>query len=78
MVCIEEQELHWFSFTPQRMIAPDKAGVYRSRVFPGLWIDGSALQTRDSRALLDVAELGLASAEHAAFVERLRLARARR
>jgi len=77
VVSIEEQELHWFSFKPKKLIAPDKAGIYRSRFFPGLWIDGPALLARDSNRLLKVVEQGLASTEHAAFVERLQAVRRR-
>ncbi len=78
VVCLEEQELHWFSFKPRKMITPDKVGIYQSRIFPGLWIDGPALLARDSSRLLKIVEQGLASSEHAAFVERLQAARARR
>ena len=39
VVCIEEKELHWFHFPSRRRVRPDRVGIYRSRIFPGLWID---------------------------------------
>src|SRR5262249_4364396 len=41
--CIEEGEVHWFHFASGRPIKANRQGTYRSRVFPGLWIDGPAL-----------------------------------
>jgi Uma2 family endonuclease len=52
-------------------IKPDADGYYRSRVFPGLWLDGAALWKRKGATLQSVLEQGLASAEHAAFVKQL-------
>jgi hypothetical protein len=74
VLCVEEQELHWFHFKSRRRILPDKHGVYRSRVFPGLWIDGPALVSGRSARVLRVLRKGIASPEHAAFVKRLRAA----
>jgi len=74
VVSVEAQELHWFHFPSGRKLKPDAAGIYRSRVFPGLWIDGPALLACNSRQLTKVLRQGLASPEHAAFVKRLRIA----
>jgi hypothetical protein len=74
VVCIKEQELRWFHFG-RKALQPDAGGVYRSRVFPGLWIDGPALLARDSARVEDTARRGLASPEHAAFTARLAAAR---
>jgi Uma2 family endonuclease len=71
VVCIEEQQLHWFDFRTGQPIRPTRQGAYRSRVFPGLWIDGPALLARDSKRLIEVIQRGLASPEHARFVKRL-------
>jgi Uma2 family endonuclease len=72
VVCVEEPELHWFRFRPVGRVLPDGAGVYRSRVFPGLWIDGNALLADHRRRVLATLRQGLASPEHRAFVARLR------
>jgi hypothetical protein len=78
VLCVEEQELHWFDFRTRRLITPDRLSIYRSRVFPGLWIDGRALLALDSDCVAKVVKRGLASPEHAAFVKRLQAARRRR
>jgi Uma2 family endonuclease len=71
VLCIEEQQLHWFNFKARRPISPDAKGIYRSRIFPGLWIDGPALLARKSARVARVVQQGLRSSEHAAFVKRL-------
>lgn len=70
--CIELEELHWFHFADQTLIEPDKKGIYRSRVFPGLWIDGRAFAKQDHAQLVRVLKRGLASRQHTAFVKRLK------
>ncbi|HHY56244.1 MAG TPA: Uma2 family endonuclease, partial [Chloroflexi bacterium] len=54
-------------------LAPGEDGVLRSEVFPGLWLDASALWRQDLPALLAVLQQGVGTEEHAAFVERLRV-----
>jgi len=49
-------------------LAPDAAGLLKSGVFPGLWLDSSALLRGDVKAVLAALRRGLDSAEHAAFV----------
>lgn len=78
VLCVEEQELHWFDFRSQRPLRPGRAGLYRSRVFPGLWLDPRALLERDSARIVQVIQQGLASREHAAFARRLEAERRRR
>jgi Uma2 family endonuclease len=46
-------------------------GLYRSEVFPGLWLDPQALIAGDLVKLQQIVQCGLASAEHQQFVERL-------
>jgi hypothetical protein len=71
VLCVEERELHWFSFATKKMIRPDRQGVARSNVFPGLWINVPALMERDGRRLIETMQKGLSSRAHAAFVRRL-------
>jgi Uma2 family endonuclease len=75
VLCVEEGELHWFHFPSGKPIKLNRQGVYRSRVFPGLWIDRRALLEGDSPRLAEVVRVGTASREHAAFVKHLRAAR---
>lgn len=49
-------------------------GVYRSEIFPGLWLDPAALTRFDLAAVLQRLQQGLASPEHTAFVARLQQA----
>jgi hypothetical protein len=71
VLCVEEKELHWFHFPSRRKLKADRNGVWKSRVFPGLWLDGPALLARDSARLLATVQQGLATPEHAAFARRL-------
>jgi Uma2 family endonuclease len=70
---IDPDEIYWFSQEQgelvQRAIGDD--GVYRSTVFPGLWLDPVALLKGDRRRLRAVVDLGCATPEHASFVARL-------
>jgi hypothetical protein len=52
-------------------MAPGADGLYRSEVFPGLWLDPAALLAGDLRRLRQVVDQGLATPEHAEFVTRL-------
>src|SRR5262249_42257219 len=77
VVDLERQELHWFHFPSGRPIRPNRQGIWKSRVFPGLWLDGRALLAGDSAQVIAVVQQGLASAEHTRFVKRLETKRRR-
>ena len=51
-------------------------GFFRSEVFPGLWLDPAALVQRNAARVREVVEQGLATAEHADFVQQLESAQA--
>jgi Uma2 family endonuclease len=78
VVCVDEQEIHWFHFPSRGRIRAGRDGVFRSKVFPGLWLNGAALLALDSAGVQATLEEGLASRAHAAFVKRLERARRRR
>jgi Uma2 family endonuclease len=73
VVVLRQQELLWWvarggvfeEFRP----GPD--GIFRSEVFPGLWLDPTALLQQNRARMREVLDLGLATPEHAAFVARL-------
>jgi len=69
-----EQRVDWFVLREGRYqrLEPDEAGVLRSGVFPGLWLDPQALLKGELATVLKVLQEGLASEEHEAFVKRLR------
>jgi Putative restriction endonuclease len=74
---IEPDEVHWFVLREGRLVdlEPGADGIYRSIVFPGLWLDPEALLTGDTRRLRAVVEMGCSTPEHAEFVARLAAAR---
>ena len=77
MVALEPDEVFWFVRRDDRFtrLQPDGEGLFRSEIFPGLWLDAEALFRRDFDRLDAALGRGLASAEHAEFVERLARAR---
>ena len=46
-------------------------GIYKSEVFPGLWLDAVSLINGELLKVHEVLNRGLASSEHAAFAEEL-------
>jgi Uma2 family endonuclease len=71
---IDPHELFWFGQENGALVqrSVDEDGLYRSAVFPGLWLDPQALLQGDRPRLRAVLDLGFATAEHAEFVARLR------
>jgi hypothetical protein len=73
----EEDAIDWFilrdgAYTP---LSADAAGIIRSEVFPGLWMDRKAMIERDSSKVDEVLKQGLQSPEHARFVAELQARR---
>ncbi len=69
---VEPDEVFWFVLRNGRFddLEPGTDGIYRSEVFPGLWLDPVALLAGDRKRLRAVVDLGCATPEHAAFVAR--------
>ena len=78
VVALEPDQVFWFALRDGRFmdLPPGPDGIFRSEVFPGLWLDPSALLANDTRRLRAVLDLGCATAEHAELVARLAKARA--
>jgi Uma2 family endonuclease len=72
-VLLREKRLRWNRLVSGRYreLRVDTDGLHRSRVFPGLWLDGVALFKGDHRRVLAALNQGLASREHAAFIKKL-------
>jgi hypothetical protein len=70
---VRDAAISWFVLREGRFepLAPGPDGIYRSEVFPGLWLDPAALIRGDRAAVTGVLRQGVASPEHAAFVARL-------
>ena len=52
-------------------IEPDSDGLFRSQVFPGLWLNPTLLWNGDFSGLAEVVSRGTATPEHADFVRKL-------
>jgi Uma2 family endonuclease len=79
VVELDPDRIHWFIRRADRFedMLPDPDGIYRSEVFPGLWLDPEALYAEDRMRLIRVLDEGLATPEHEAFAARLAEARRR-
>jgi Uma2 family endonuclease len=70
VVALHPNEVFWFVRRGDRLEPwpPGPDGIFRSEVFPGLWLDPEALFLDDMDRLDATLEQGLATPEHAAFV----------
>ena len=68
-----EKQVYWFALGEEgyEALAPDENGMIRSQIFPGLWLQAEVLRTDNLAQVLNGLQAGLASPEHAAFVETL-------
>jgi Uma2 family endonuclease len=68
-----ENKLDWFSLQNGQYVSltPDANGVIKSIVFPGLWLNVTALLAGDMINVLNALQQGLNSQEHVDFVKRL-------
>jgi Uma2 family endonuclease len=73
VVALRSQKVFWFSLQDgeYRAIKPSRDGIFRSRVFPGLWLDPQALLQGNRKQLLAVLHQGLASEAHREFAAKL-------
>jgi Uma2 family endonuclease len=69
----DDREVDWFVLEGGVYVRqqPDAAGMLKSRVFPGLWLDVPALLRGDLQALRAAIERGVGEPGHAALVRRL-------
>ncbi len=76
---VEPDAVFWFILRQGRLVElpPDAVGIYRSEVFPGLWLDPAGLLAGDIPKLQAIVNLGCVTQDHAAFVARLTAARAK-
>ncbi len=68
-----DRQIDWFVLREGAFdrLPPADDGLYKSIVFPGLWLDAAALLAGERARVLQVAQQGAASPEHAEFVEKL-------
>jgi Uma2 family endonuclease len=68
-----DQRIDWFSLQDGDYISliPNEEGVICSQVFPGLWLDLAAMLAGDMQRVLAILQVGINSAEHQEFVQKL-------
>lgn len=73
VILLFEREIRWQVLVEGRyQLSPaDADGLLRSRVFPGLWLDGQALLAGNMQQVLSRLQQGLQSPEHEGFVAEL-------
>ena len=73
MLLTHEREVRWFSWRTGETeeIQPDEQGILRSFVLPGLQLHPGLFWQGDMAGVLALLQQGLATPEHAAFVQRL-------
>ncbi len=69
---VADRSIDWFVLrgTVYRKIRP-RGGVFRSKAFPGLWLDAAAMLEGDLATVFKVLQEGLASEAHRRFVAKL-------
>ena len=69
---VDERRFEWRALQQgsYQILEPD-SGIYRSLIFPGLWIDEAGFWKGDSDTLLHTLDQGPASQEHSEFAARL-------
>jgi Uma2 family endonuclease len=70
---VRQKAIDWFvsregQFEPLPLA---RDGIYKSSVFPGLWLDPAALVRGDLTTVFQILQQGIATPEHAEFVARL-------
>lgn len=70
---VYDEEIDWYVLKEGRFdkLLADADGIYRSRVFPGLWLNPIALVAGNTAEVIGVLQRGIATPEHAEFVGQL-------
>jgi Uma2 family endonuclease len=68
-----DRKIDWFQLEDDDYVSlpMDEQGMIRSEVFPGLWLDPSALLSGDMQQVLAVLQQGINSEAHQQFVQQL-------
>lgn len=73
---VHDRAIDWWSLSRGRYrpLRPQPDGTLRGKALPGLWLDPNAMLAGDLPRVIAVLQRGLASPEHARFVEKLQRA----
>jgi Uma2 family endonuclease len=68
-----DREIDWFALKHGEydLLPRNRAGIQKSHIFPGLWLDPTALIRGDLARVIKALLRGIASREHRSFVARL-------
>src|SRR5262249_24588697 len=77
VVVLRQRAVRWFVLQDgaYREVEADTSGLFKSRIFPGLWLDAPALLQHDVRQVMATLQQGVETSEHAAFVQQLQARR---
>src|SRR5262249_33047784 len=77
VVVLRQQAVRWFVLQDgaYREVEADASGLFKSTIFPGLWLDAPALLQHDVRQVMATLQQGVETPEHAAFVQQLQARR---
>ncbi len=72
----DDAEIDWWQLNEDEYVrlAPDEAGIIRSAVFPGLWLNVEGMLMENASLVIACLNQGLASIEHLHFIEKLKAA----
>jgi hypothetical protein len=73
VLALRLQQVFWFARRRGKFkeVPLPSDGIFRSQVFPGLWLDAEAVLGNNRQRVLAVLGQGLATTEHAAFAAKL-------
>ncbi len=73
VVVLRQRVVRWFILQDDtyQEVEADASGLFKSTVFPGLWLDAPALLRCDVRQVMSTLQHGIETPEHAALVQQL-------
>ncbi len=79
VVELHPDRIHWFIRRNEyfEALKPGTDGIYRSEIFPGLWLEAEALYAENRNRVYQLLKEGARTPEHAPFVARLARAQQR-
>lgn len=71
VLCVRPQGLRWFGLRRNEEIVSDNAGIFRSAVFPGLWLNSGAILGLDYKTSMSTLNDGRNSYEYKDLLTKL-------
>jgi Uma2 family endonuclease len=77
VVVLRQRVVRWFVLQDgtYREAEADASGIFKSTVFPGLWLDAPALLQCNGRQVIATLQHGIETPEHAVFIQQLQARR---